>query len=59
MRFLYHDLATVVDFVTVWIVQHPKVAVAVGGAVAAIVSAVGEDVTGWYTELGNATVSPE
>lgn len=43
-----------INFATAWIAAHPKVAVAVSTLVAAVASAVAQDLTSWWSELGAA-----
>ncbi len=42
----------IMDYATTWIAAHPKVSVALSTLVAAIASAVAQDLTNWWSELG-------
>ncbi len=42
----------VINYATAWIAGHPKVAVAVSALLAAVASAVAQDLTNWWSELG-------
>jgi hypothetical protein len=46
-------MTNLLNAATAWIAAHPKVAVAISTLVAAITSAVAQDLTSWWSELGS------